>query len=180
MGDLINLLLGLFGIQQPSQPLVSPQPTQQIQSIDPLEQMISQGLAKYPGGAPIATLSAQLAKSGRQIQKAGGDPLLPTVISLKESQGGKKQVGINNPYGLRGTQNGSQQFINYATPEEALFGGTIAHPLGFMGNLFKNYQPYLKSGNLADFFSTYTPISDSRNPSIQNQIDLYNQLRSYF
>ena len=169
-------------------PLVSPIPKSGIQAKnikeapDDLEQKLLAGFKKYGKGTPppIATQSANLAKAGRKIQQAGGDPLLPALISLKESGGGKFQAGTNNPYGTIGTQNGKRGFINYSSPEEALLGGTERHPAGFTGNILKNYGSYLKSGSLADFFSTYTPVSDPRNPSIVDQVALYNKLRAYF
>ncbi len=148
-------------------PSSTPTPTQ-----NPLQQQIERGISKYDQTMPIATLSAPLAKVGQGLP----DSLLPVILALMESGGGRNITsGANNLYNISPGQG-----ITYPDLATAILGGGQRNQLGLKGVLEKNYPDYLRSGNLTDFFSRFTPESDLRNPSIEESIKRYNLLRTLF
>jgi hypothetical protein len=142
---------------------------------DNLEEVIKRGLESYGktnglGTPPIATLSAQLAEAGHGQH----DPLLPTINSLKETGGGFKQAHENNPLNIfdpRGK--------DYPNPESNIAGRKGDERWSFKELLDEGsaYGKYRDSGNLEDFFSVYAPVSDPRNPSIEEQMALYEDIK---
>lgn len=143
--------------------------------------MVQQGLSKY-GNVPIATLSGTLSQAGNALPKTV-DPYLPTIVSIMETQGGKRQVAQNNPVNLRGVQNGRTQFINYPNPQTAILGGPNGpdQSQGLVGTILNNpaYADFRQSGKLSDFFKRYTPPGEG-NPSQDELLSRYSQIRSNF
>jgi hypothetical protein len=175
------------------QPAVSPTPTQQpnpfqgiipqehaqAQSIlpDQLTQQIQQGFQKWGGASvPAATLSASFARAGQGLP----DPLMPAVLAIKETGGGKHLADTNNLLNIQYNGIGNSP---YEKPEYGIEGGG-GH--GGFPKVINNgmYKDYLKSGNLADFFKVYTPTYDKNgkqiNAPIDKQIAAYNAIRSNF
>lgn len=137
-----------------------------------LEQIIRLGLEKY-GNPPIATRSASLAKAGEGLP----DPLLPTIVALAETSGGKKITkGDNNIYNILpgGLPNA------YPDLDTAILGGNGRK--GFSGLIRGGlYDDYLKSGRMEDFLKRYTPAgAEHGNASLEQQLRNYRVLRSYF
>ena len=175
----------------PRSNLVSPLPQSGLQArnIKPIQSMPSagdfqKGFANYGQNVPIATASAQLAQ-GAQSLPSTIDPYLAAVIAIMESQGGLKQVGVNNPFNLRGLQNNRTQFINYPDLTTAILGGNNqgVQSKGFYGQILQNpsYEPFRKSGDLADFFKVYTPPGpEYGNPSLEDLLGRYSSIRQKF
>lgn len=168
---------------QPSpSPSVSPQPSPSMApSQDTLQQQIDSGLQRFSQRAgsevPIASLSAELAQAGRQLPQEINQPFLPTILALMESRGllDSRPAQYANPYNVM-----APDLVQYANPQQAILGGD--GKLGLMGLLREGgpYQSFRETGNIADFFNTFTPSSDPLNPSNQDLVDRYNSLLSLF
>jgi hypothetical protein len=157
-------------------PTPTPTPTQ-----SQFAQLIQNGIKKFGANAPMATLSAELASVG---QGMGGksDPLLPTIVGLMESGGLQAPVQQQkaNPFNIM--NNG--QVVDYnGLPQVAVTGGTAGGipRQGFAGTMKSPvYADYLKSGSLSDFFNHFTPPNDPRNPSNEELIRRYNDLKQRY
>ncbi|MBV6446344.1 MAG: hypothetical protein IFNCLDLE_02637 [Ignavibacteriaceae bacterium] len=156
----------------------------QPQSLDEIKTLIDRGFQNFNGGkSPVATLSAELAATGKRLSDGTGgkiDPMMAAIIALKESRGG-----------LDPKPRAAANYFNIMKPGKGLanYGGNparaISHPtetLNFEGLLRQGgvYQNFRDSGDLADFFEKFTPVSDPLNPSIEEQVNQYNQLRELF
>ncbi len=165
-------------------PAQAAEPTPQVNS-RPTAADSQTGFSKFGnGGAPIATQSAQFAEAGNRLP-TNIDALLPAIIALMETGGGQRQVGTNNPFNIRGIQDGTTKFINYSSPGVALLGGDNngIQSKGFIGQILSNpaYSDFRASGDLADFFKVYTPPGPQYgNPSLDELISRYQTLRSLF
>lgn len=172
--------------------LISPQPQTQVSAPNnslvtprPSANDYMAGFSKFGNsGAPIATQSASFAEAAKRLPD-NIDPFLPAVIALMETAGGSRQVANNNPFNIRGQQNGTLKFIDYISPEVALLGGDNngVQSKGFIGQLLTNpaYANFLKTGNLSDFFNSYTPPGPAYgNPSMEELLARYSNLRSLF
>lgn len=150
-------------------PTPTPTPT-----LGQITQNIQKGFIKYGIDPNTAQQNAQyFAQAGQGLP----DPYLPATIALKESSGGKTSQGQNNWINIMSP--GTDTPVDYPDMQTALLGGN-GHA-GFKGIMNSGiYNDYLKSGNLNDFFSHYTPASDPRNADYSSQIQTYNQLRSNF
>jgi len=140
-----------------------------------LEEAIRQVLAAR--AAPMVKDAGLLAQAGRQFEAAGLDPLMPTILAIRETQGGKdlekRDWGKNNPYNIRGEQGGKKQFISYPDLQTATFGGRNEYApgqyvdaQGLSGLILQNkiYEDFRKSKSLADFFNHYSPSVDNNGP----------------
>ena len=115
---------------------------------------------------PLATMSAQMAQA--QEENPLPDPYLPATMSLMETSGGKHMKYKNNPFNYGGDKpdlNTAIQRINEG------IGNTSDTGL---------YKDYLNSGDMQDFFKTYTPSADPANPNYDELMKRYTQLRGYF
>lgn len=148
-----------------------------------MEEIIKRGLiASGFGDAPIATLSAELARAGSQMT-GKADPYLPTVISLMESRGlqDQKPKSAGNPYNIM-----LGGLVDYeGNPGMAIEGGVDKKGIkrrGFSGLMRQGglYQDYLDTGDVSKFFNRFTPSSDPLNPSNEELVRRYNTLREYF
>lgn len=164
-----------------AQAVASPVPTATPAPGAISEAMILQGLQKAGfGKSPIAQHAPVLAEAAGRVPQ-GVDPYLPTILSLMETGGLKYTGQPNNPYNI--FYPGTHNPVQYQSVRDSIFGpqGTN-ETLNLLGLLRENgpYQHYLDSGNLSDFFMTFTPPSDPRNPSNDQLVERYNLLRSYF
>lgn len=150
----------------------TPTPTPVIpQNRRELADRIKKGLMKYDSTMPVATMSSQLAEAGEGLP----DPLLPAIMSLVETHGGRDITrGQNNIYNMLPTRAG----ISYPDLQRAILGGNGQK--GFRGVVTGGlYNDYLESGNLHDFFDTYSPASE--NASLSDQEKRYRSiLEQYF
>jgi hypothetical protein len=155
----------------PMQKKVTPTPIMTVPTSD-LTNKIKQGFMNYGPSTPAAQYADSFAKAGQGLP----DPLMPAVLALKETSGGHRLSHQNNYMNI-----GPE--IDYPSVQSNLVGGEGKK--GFVGVINSGmYDKYLKSGNLADFFSVYTPTYDKNgkqiNDTLEKQISDYNLLRSYF
>ena len=158
-------------------PTASPKPL-------PSADVFSQGFDKFSPNLPVGQYSPQFATAASQLPQTI-DPLLPAIISLMETGGGVKLAAENNPFNIRGNQGGQSKFIDYPDIATALLGGANGPDVssGLIGQLTKNpsYGKFRESGNLEDFFNSYTPPGpEYGNPSLEELLQRYNTLRQLF
>lgn len=167
-----NYLMNL--VNTPKAPDLNLKPQQP----QPLQKNIQQGIQNFSPNSPLATMSGQLAQAGQMLPPTVS-PYLPTILAMMESGGGVNQAALNNPYGIRGIQDGRQQFINYPDPTTAILGG--GGQQGLMGTLLNSgiYNNFLNSGNMGDFFNSWTPQGGG-NPSLADLLLRYNSLMGLF
>lgn len=168
--------------QQQQQP--APQAAPPAQPPRPTAQDYTQGFNAFGANVPVATQGAQFAQAGAALP-SNIDPYLPAIISLMESGGGAKTVAPNNAWNIRGMQNGQQQFVSYPDLATALLGGDNngVQSSGFVGQVLNNpaYAPFRSSGNIQDFFQTYTPPGAAYgNPSMDELVARYQALHALF
>jgi hypothetical protein len=131
---------------------------------------------------PILQNLTSLINAGNQLP-SNMDPLLPIILAIRETQGGRYNKGQNNPYNIRGEQYGTTKFIDYPNLKTATFGGYNPHSnvesQGLLGLLTKNdiYSNFRNTGNLSDLFARYSPTSDN-NGSLDQQVENYNWIRN--
>lgn len=156
-------------------PLRVPTPTPTTLAYKQILENIMQGYRAY-GNPPIATASPHLATLGLELQQKGGNPYLPAALALKETGGLKYRPAqsINNPFGIG-------PGVAYPDIKTSILGGGVNKQRGLRGVLLSGaYNPYLQSGNLVDFFKTYTPVEAHNNPSYTDQVALMNELLGFF
>ncbi len=163
----------------PTPAVASPLPSdyvynpQSAQVAPNLEDIIKAGLSKFGDGNPlIATASSQLAQAGQGLP----DQLLPTILALMETQGGKTQVANNNPFNI----NDGTGFVQYPDLTTAILGGGDRQGMaGLLNGPY--YDKYRQTGNIQDFFNTYTPPGPEHgNPSLEELVSRYLQIKSSF
>jgi len=145
------------------------------------EQVLA-GLMKQSGGRdiPIASVVQQLADLGNSLPPII-DPFFPAALSLRESGGGVTSgTDRNNPYGIMTwDEQGNRELASYPDLATATLGGGPRNQMGLKGTINNGlYENFLQSGNLADFFNTYSPSGE--NASVDDQIALFNELLQYF
>lgn len=170
------------GTPQPMQNI--PQPVAQASSGGISADQIRQGFEKFAPNTPLATQSGVLAQSLQSLSPQI-DPKLILALALKETRGGAdlvgRQQGVNNDYNVRY----GGKLINYPDLQTALSGGPNPLEGGAQSKGLINmlngplYQNYRQSGNLADFFNTYSNPKDN-NPPIATQIQQIQQLMKNF
>jgi len=164
--SVLNKMKSVLGVQDANaQEMPTPTPTPH-----PMQYAIEQALNTYQGGVPIATLAAQLAQAGEGLP----DPLMPAIMPLIETAGGNAITrGNNNLYNMLPTSQG----VDYPDYETAILGGPGQK--GFRGTITGGkYDDYLSSGNLEDFFDTYSPSKE--NAALPDQINRYNSIRKQY
>lgn len=114
---------------------------------------------------PLATMSAEMAQAGEENPLP--DPYLPATMNLMETSGSKNMAQENNYFNW-----GSKAKPDINTAINGIYQG-VANPDGL-------YKDYLQSGQLSDFFKTYTPSIDPNNPNQEELIKRYTSLRKYF
>ena len=152
----------------------------------PIEAEQLQALLSQNRGAdtPILSDLDLLIAAGNQLPE-NLDPLLPLILAIRETQGGRYNKGQNNPYNIRG-QNlaGGTEFINYPDLQTATLGGQ--NPLyggiesqGLLGLLGQNdiYSEFRQTGNLEDLFAHYSPPADN-NGDLEEQAQNYRWIRN--
>ena len=161
------------------QPSSTPQPASM-----PSAETYTQGFNNFGTDLPVASYAPQFAEAATQLPETI-DPLLPAIIALMETGGGVNTAANNNPFNIRGIQDGQTQFIDYPDIATALLGGENqgVTSSGLLGQLLTNaaYDSFRQSGNLEDFFTSYTPPGEAYgNPSLDELIARYTDLRDLF
>lgn len=160
---------------QPAQqaPQRAVQGARTMQPVSDLERNIQAGYNRYSNPqVPVATLSAQLAEAGSQLP----DPYLPAVLALMETQGLRQARTPNNIFNVGPD-------FDYPDPETAILGGGPRNQMGLIGLLTKSglYDDYMQSGDLTDFFDTYTPPGEEYgNPEMEQLLERYYSIRDLF
>lgn len=157
-------------------------PTQSGQpDINAIRQAIIQTWGK---DTPVLDYLPELLAASQKLP----DPMLPIAIALRETQGGKdlvnpnknSQLGKNNPFNIRGIQNGQSKFVDYPNIQTAINGGQNGPDTsqGFAGLVGQNplYADYRANPDMAKFFAHYSPPADS-NGQLTDQVQNYNQIR---
>ena len=189
MSGISDFFNNIFGLNKPRQmlsPYVEPTPTPTLTPKPKgyTADQIKDGLTKFGPTTPLIDSADDLATAVSKMPK-GVDPLLPVVVSLMETGGGQKMTAENNPFNLRGEQYGRRKFIDYPDIKTSILGGDNrgVKSKGFTGtiNEHPSYAQFRKTGNLEDFFSSYTPPGkEYGNPTMPELISRYQQLRSLF
>lgn len=157
-------------MQAQTAPIASPTPSPQpMPSAFPNEARLRQNISNTWGSdSPILQNLPLFEKAGQQLSPKE-NPLLPIVLALRETQGGKDNLkpnaitGNNNYFNIRGVQGNQTRFINYPDLQTALFGGQNGpdQSQGLVGLLNGPvYQDYQNSGNIRDLFNHWSPPSD--------------------
>lgn len=186
--DLVSYLRdalgGIMGQNATGNKIISPIPQDQMlnqnpkpKQLPPLKQTIDKGLQSYSPNqpVPVATLSGDLAQAGNtlQSQHPNVDPLLPVILAIMESGGGRNLTSPNNLYNIG-------PGVSYPSPDVSILGGGQDNQRGLLGVLTGGlYNDYLNSGNLADFFNRFTPQGNG-NPTLAELLARYQQIRSNF
>lgn len=163
-------------------PTPTPTPRQMIagastERITP--EQLQSGFERWGRGTapPIATASAQLTQAGENLP----DPLLPAILSLMESRGLLDPIpaASANPFNI--FYPGTSRPVQYPNLDVAILGGGEGDQLGLAGLLRPGgmYQDYLESGDLADFFTRFTPPGPG-NPPVDELVARYMTLRDLF
>ena len=190
MSGLSDFFNNIFGFNKPRPPMLSPYveptptPTPTPKPKGYTADQIKEGLTKFGPATPLISNADELATAVSRMPKAV-DPLLPVIVSLMETGGGQKMTAKNNPFNIRGTQNGKRKFIDYPDINTSILGGENkgVKSKGFTGtiNEHPSYDQFRKTGNLEDFFSKYTPPGkEYGNPTMPELLSRYQQLRSLF
>jgi hypothetical protein len=178
--SLLEKIIKLFEPKQPKVKEGQPEPTPTPNPIlEQLKKGFEEGFANYSLKSnytnPLATMSAELAKAA--VDNNLPDPYLPATMSLMETSGGKNMTYDNNPFNYGGDKPDLQTAINKVNQSIGSTAGIGTTDANGMGGL---YRDYIKSGNMQDFFKIYTPNADPSNPSYDELIDRYTNLRQYF
>lgn len=166
---LLEKLVKLFGGAQKTDAKQSETTPTATPTPNPMIEALQKGFADYglKSGMenPLATASAYMAQKAQENPLP--DPYLPAVMNLMETGGSKHMAQPNNYFNW-----GTNPKPDINTAIDRIYEG-VSNPEG-------KYADYIKSGNLADFFRVYTPSSDPRNPTQDELIKRYTQLRKYF
>ena len=164
-------------------PEVQGQIAGQMNQITP--EQIMQALIQYGGGQapPVAQSANALSLLGNEMSARNPqiDPAFAAALALRESSGGRNiPEGSNNPYGIMSyADDGTRSLAQYPDFTTATLGGGPQDQQGLRGTLMGGkYDPYLESGNLEDFFNTYSPSSE--NAPIEDQVAQFMQLLQLF
>lgn len=149
------------------------------------QDQVAQGISKlYGANTPILQDLPQLMAAGSQLPK-GVDPMLPVIIALRETQGGKYNVGANNFFNLRNDQGKFQDYpdantaINGNLDQGGQSGGFVGLVNGSKPQSQGIYQDFRQDPtNMAKFFSHYSPTADN-NGDMNTQVSNYNWIRSH-
>lgn len=173
IGGYVRPSLEQLGLMKPP-PVVSPVPTGYVPPTPTptpnYPDIISRGMQNFsPDAVPAASMSSQLAQAGQGLP----DPLIAAVMALIESGGGQ-HMRNNNLFNIG-------PGISYPDLQTAIVGGGQNNQLGFQGIMREGgpYQQYRQSGNLGDFFNTFTPPSPG-NPTLEELLKSYYELRKLF
>ncbi len=154
---------------------------------DEIKQVVT---STWGADTPILNNIDMMIEAGNRLPK-NMDPYMPLILSLRETQGGKDlidptknaKLGKNNPYNIRGVQNGVIRFIDYPSLQVATFGGSNGTDTseGLVGLLSRNpiYAAFRQSGDLKDFFKHWSPPTDN-NGNLDEQVQNYQWIRNRF
>lgn len=190
--DMKLTIPGTLGAQSPS-PSASPSPVgSPSPSPDALEAVLRQGIDRWSSGrndVPILDQISLFADAGRQLQAQGYDPYLPTILALRETQGGRDNrkpgaiTGQHNVLNIRGQQGGQTQFIDYPDIHTSLFGGPNGPDTsqGLVKLLTENpiYADYQRTKDPRDLWKRWSPPVDN-NGSLDEQVANYEWFRRQF
>jgi len=159
MSTLQNIWGNKQGEAKPLQVSAQPTPT------PPPAQAFTQGFNNY-GSVPAANYANEFAASAAANPLP--DPYLPAVLAIMETGGGRNMAYENNL-----TNWGMQDMPSIPYMIDRMYSG--------IGSRFPYYQDYMKSGNLQDFFNSYTPPGPEHgNPTMDELLQRYNAIRQLF
>ena len=181
--SLLEKIIKLFEPKQPKVKEGQPEPTP---TPNPMLEALKEGFINYNRYSadknnkpyfenPLATMSAEIMRAATENPLP--DPYLPPTMALMENGTGENYAKENNPFNYGGDRPDLKTAIDkvyQGIGSTSNIGTTDANGMGGL------YRDYMKSGNMQDFFKIYTPSSDPNNPSYDELIDRYTNLRQYF
>lgn len=204
--SILNLLRNIGGTstykydyRQPAQavatatPSPSPIPSPMPQSNGGLDkEILAQKIAqKWGPDTPILKNLDLLVDAGNQLP-ANMDKLLPIILALRETQGGKdladprknRNLGKNNIYNIRNDQG---VFQDYPDLQTAVLGnlGSGGESSGLVGLLSGAkpsnqgiYADFRKTGDPRDLYKRWSPTEDN-NGSLEEQLRNHQWFKNY-
>ena len=143
-----------------------------------LEKIIESGLAAR-GNPPISQAIPDFAEAGSMLP-ANMNPLLPVIMSIIESGGGK-YIPENSPspyntFNIYSPSRGG--WAKYNDYRSSLFGNNPEENVNFYDQMVEGspYEQFRNTGRISDLFRAYTPETDDSNPRNYELIDRYNMI----
>lgn len=174
------------------QPSIFPQATPTPQggySPEAIKSGISRWTANNSAPVPLLNNLDDYYQAGLQLQQQGFDPYLPTILALRETQGGRDnakpgaKTGKNNQLNIRGEQYGEKRFIDYPDVRTSLFGGPNGQytSQGLVKLLTQNdiYADFQRTKNIQDLYRHWSPPEDN-NGALDEQQANYEFMRAFF
>lgn len=166
-----------------SAPAATAQPTSAPTDI--AQDLVRQNVSKlYGKDNPALSYLPQLLDAGKQLPQ-GVDPYLPLIIALRETQGGRYNVGQNNIFNMRNETGAFQDYpdINTAINGNLAQGGQSGGFTGLVGGSKPSsqsiYQDFRQDpSNMQKFFAHYSPTAD-KNGALDEQVQNYQWIRSH-
>lgn len=176
--------------------LPAQQPTNLAGNFAPVDmESVRKGIAaRYGADNPILSNLDLYMKAGQQLssQNQGMDPLLPIILALRETQGGKDllnpnntKLGKNNVFNIR---NDTGAFQNYPDLQTAIMGnlqsgGDSGGLVGLLGGEKPQskyiYEDFRKDpSNLSALFNHWSPTTDN-NGDMNTQVNNYKWIRDH-
>ena len=182
--SLVEKLMNLVGVDNgnPSSSKTKDQYNSEIDAQDDSEAKMSRlkaileltnnmkaGLDSYSKNSgfenPLATASAEMATSA--LDNNLPDPYLPATMNIMETGGSKNMAQPNN-------------YFNWGTKPKPDINTAITRMVEGVGNPDGLYKNYLQSGEMSDFFKTYTPSTDPNNPALDTLLGRYTNIRNKY
>ncbi len=169
----------------------SPMPQQPVTGM-PDEQHLRQAIGSVYGqdNPLLQNLSLYLQASHQMPQ--GADPMLPIILALRETQGGRDltnpaknaHLGQNNVYNLRNDTGAFQDYPDLSTAVMGNLqqGGQSGGVVGLLGGTKPSsagiYQDWRQNPqDLSKLFAHWSPPTDS-NGSLEEQVGNYNWIKN--
>lgn len=131
----------------------------------PPAQAFEQGFNAY-GNIPLTDYANEFQQAAQNSPLP--DPYLPAVLGIMETSGGQNMKYANNPFNW-----GMQDMESIPYVIDRIYSG--------IGGRMPYYKNYLESGNLEDFFNSYTPPGPEHgNPSMEELLQRYQKIRDLF
>ncbi len=162
---------------------------------------LKKGIEKWNKGntesLPIMDNLDTMVKAGKKVKEKGFDPIVPTWLALRETQGGrdllKRDYGRNNAYNINYSildDNNQKKriWVDYPNWDLATMGGVDPEGVerqGLAGTIMgPYYKKYHTTNDIADFLRTYSPPEDGNGPIERglprSQLDEYDFFKNLF
>jgi hypothetical protein len=166
-------------IPQPQMPSSS-QPNNTAIDREALAQRIAQ---KWGKDTPVLQNLDLLLEAGNKLP-SNMDKLLPIILALRETQGGKYNKGNNNPFNIRNNQSKFQDYPDLATAVLGNLdkGGESSGLVGLLQGAEPSnqsiYADFRRTGDIKDLYKKWSPPEDS-NGALEEQLQNYQWFKNY-